>query len=50
MNKEQWSTMSDVTKTESGRAPWLVATVVALHVVVVGAVLMNQGCGTLTPR
>lgn len=50
MNKEQWSTMSDVKKTESGRAPWLVATVVALHVVVVGAVLMNQGCGTLTPR
>jgi LysM repeat protein len=50
MNKEQFSNMSDVTKTESGRAPWLVATVVALHVVVVGAVLMNQGCGTLTPR
>ena len=50
MNKEQWSNMSDLTKKESGRAPWLVATVVALHVVVVGGVLMNQGCGTLTPR
>ena len=50
MNKEQLSQMSDVKKSSGGRAPWLVATVVGLHVVVIGSVLLNQGCGTLTPR
>lgn len=49
MNKDKYQ-MSETTKSTGARAPWLVAAVVALHGVVIGAVLMGQGCGTLKPR
>lgn len=50
MNKESWKTMNVISKQAKGRAPWLVAAVAALHVGVIGSVIVGPGCGTVRPR